>query len=80
MYDMAVSININSICCPKEIEKSTEQIDKQSSDPFFCYLVKYVNSNQTREIVCFYLFIFFTEDSKMCFCSLVCPESKFNPL
>lgn len=55
MYDMAVSININSICCPKEIEKSTEQIDKQSSDPFFCYLVKYVNSNQTRKIMLFFL-------------------------
>lgn len=63
MYDMAVSININSICCPKEIEKSTEQIDKQFSDPFFCYLVKYVNSNQTREIV----FLFPIENSKMYF-------------
>jgi len=78
MYDMAVSININSICCPKEIEKSTEQIDKQSieksteqidkqsSDPFFCYLVKYVNSNQTREIVFLFFYFFYRGLKNVC--------------
>jgi len=66
MYDMAVSININSICCPKEIEKSTEQIDKQSSNPFFCYLVKYVNSNQTREIVFLFFYFFYRGLKNVC--------------